>query len=114
MPYTDNRSILEKADLALADLTAGGGVLKEAQAKKFMRLLIKESVNQTTDTMGFTNALNSCFSMHQLNHSHYATLTNGEFWVGQPEHGVLSWREAPPVATAEKDEPGVIPPRVEA
>jgi len=40
----DNRSILEKADLALADLTAGGGLLKPAQAQKFMRLLIKESV----------------------------------------------------------------------
>ena len=40
----DNRTILEKADLALADLTAGGGLLKPAQAQKFMRLLIKESV----------------------------------------------------------------------
>lgn len=75
-------------------------------------LLIKEAVNQTTDTMGFTNALNSCFTMHQLNHSHYATLTNGQSWVGQPEHGVLNWKEAPPVAQATKSDPGVIPPRV--
>jgi HK97 family phage major capsid protein len=44
MGYLDNRTILEKADLALADLTAGGGILKPAQAQKFMRLLIKESV----------------------------------------------------------------------
>ncbi|MBN2527643.1 MAG: phage major capsid protein [Deltaproteobacteria bacterium] len=44
MTYLDNRTILEKADLALADLTAGGGILKPAQAKKFMRLLIKDSV----------------------------------------------------------------------
>lgn len=44
MSYRDNRSILEKADLALADLTTGGGILKPAQAKKFMRLLIKQSV----------------------------------------------------------------------
>jgi HK97 family phage major capsid protein len=44
MGYLSNRTILEKADLALADLTAGGGILKPAQAKKFMRLLIKESV----------------------------------------------------------------------
>jgi len=44
MGYLSNRSILEKADLALADLTAGGGILKPAQAQKFMRLLIKESV----------------------------------------------------------------------
>ena len=27
MTYLDNRTILEKADLALADLTAGGGIL---------------------------------------------------------------------------------------
>ena len=39
-----NRTVLEKADLALAELTAGGGLLLPAQAKKFMRLLIKESV----------------------------------------------------------------------
>jgi len=43
MSYTDNRTILQKADLALADLTAGGGLLKSAQAQKFMRLLIKDS-----------------------------------------------------------------------
>lgn len=43
MTYTDNRTILQKADLALADLTAGGGLLKPAQAQKFMRLLIKDS-----------------------------------------------------------------------
>jgi hypothetical protein len=43
MSYLDNRTILEKADLALADLTAGGGLLKPAQAQKFMRLLIKDS-----------------------------------------------------------------------
>jgi len=44
MSYLSNRTILEKADLALADLTAGGGILKPAQAQKFMRLLIKDSV----------------------------------------------------------------------
>ncbi len=40
----DNRTLLEKADLALADITAGGGILLPAQAQKFMRLLIKQSV----------------------------------------------------------------------
>lgn len=40
----NNRVLLEKADLALADLTTGGGLLKPAQAQKFMRLLIKNSV----------------------------------------------------------------------
>jgi HK97 family phage major capsid protein len=40
---TDNRSILEKADLALSDLTTSGGLLQPAQAAKFMRILIKQS-----------------------------------------------------------------------
>jgi hypothetical protein len=44
MTYTSSRSLLEKADLALADLTGGGGILLPAQAQKFMRLLIKQSV----------------------------------------------------------------------
>ena len=37
-----NRSLLRKADIALSDLTTGHGDLKPAQAKEFMRLLIKE------------------------------------------------------------------------
>ncbi|TAJ75047.1 MAG: phage major capsid protein [Gallionellaceae bacterium] len=38
----DNRTILEKADLALSDLTTSGGLLQPAQAAKFMRILIKQ------------------------------------------------------------------------
>jgi HK97 family phage major capsid protein len=40
---TDNRTILEKADLALSDLTSSGGLLEPAQAAKFIRLAIKNS-----------------------------------------------------------------------
>jgi hypothetical protein len=40
----DNRTILEKADLALSDLTTGGGMLQPAQAQKFLRILINEAV----------------------------------------------------------------------
>jgi HK97 family phage major capsid protein len=39
---TDNRTLLEKADLALSDLLSGGELVS-AQAKKFVRLLIQES-----------------------------------------------------------------------
>lgn len=39
---TNNRTLLEKADLALSDLLSGGELVA-AQAKKFVRLLIKES-----------------------------------------------------------------------
>jgi hypothetical protein len=44
MGVTDNRSILEKADTVVNDLTTGGGLLQPAQAAKFIRLLINESV----------------------------------------------------------------------
>lgn len=44
MSYTSNRTLLEKADLTLSDLTTSNGVLKPAYALTFMRLLIKESV----------------------------------------------------------------------
>ena len=40
---TDNRSFIEKADLALSDLTTSGGLLQPAQAQKFMRILINEA-----------------------------------------------------------------------
>jgi hypothetical protein len=39
-----NRSLIEKADLALSDLTTDGGILVAEQARKFIRTLIDESV----------------------------------------------------------------------
>jgi len=41
---TDNRTFIQKADLALSELTTGAGVLQTAQAQKFMRILIEEAV----------------------------------------------------------------------
>ena len=40
----DNRTLLEKADLALSDLSTSGGLLKPEQAAKFIRLAILSSV----------------------------------------------------------------------
>ena len=44
MRFLSNDTLIQKSDLALADLTAGGGILLPEQAQKFMRLLIKNSV----------------------------------------------------------------------
>ena len=66
-------------------------------------LLIKESVNQTVDNMGFYNGLQACFNLHQLNHAHWAEVTHGERPVGTPEFGVPDWKDAPPVKPALKD-----------
>ena len=66
-------------------------------------LLIKESVNQSVDNMGFHNALNACFTIHELNHSHWAWVHENRWPVAQPEDGIVSWRDAPPVLPAQKD-----------
>jgi HK97 family phage major capsid protein len=44
MPGISNRTLLAKADLALADLMTDGGLLQPTQAQRFIRLLIKEAV----------------------------------------------------------------------
>lgn len=66
-------------------------------------LLIKESVNQTVDNMGFFNALQACFTLHQLNHSHWAEVNDDHVPRGKPEDGVPDWRSAPPIVPAVKD-----------
>ena len=60
-------------------------------------LLIKESVNQSVDNMGFYNALNACFTLHELNHSHWAEIHADKTPRGLPEDGTPDWRSAPPV-----------------
>jgi enoyl-CoA hydratase len=74
-----------------------------AQTTTMAALLIKESVNQSVDNMGFYNALNACFTMHQLNHAHWAELNDNHYPVGTAEFGVVPWNEAPPVKPALKD-----------
>jgi len=66
-------------------------------------LLIKESVNQTVDNMGFSNALQACFTLHQLNHSHWAQIHDDNYPAALPDDGVPHWKEAPPIVPAAKD-----------
>jgi enoyl-CoA hydratase len=74
-----------------------------AKVPTMAALLIKESVNQTQDNQGFYNSLNACFSLHQLNHSHWSQVHGGGFPVANESDGVPNWREAPPVVNAAKD-----------
>jgi enoyl-CoA hydratase/carnithine racemase len=66
-------------------------------------LLIKESVNQTLDNMGFYNALNACFMLHQLNHAHWAEVTGGKSAAGTPEFGIPDRWSMPKVLPVQKD-----------
>jgi enoyl-CoA hydratase len=66
-------------------------------------LLIKEAVNQSVDNMGFYNALNACFNLHELNHSHWAQVNANGYPIALEDSGIPNWREAPPIVTAVKD-----------
>ena len=74
-----------------------------AQLPTMAALLIKESVNQTVDNMGFYNALNACFTIHELNHSHWAELHENKYPVALEEDGIPNWKTAPPIVPAVKD-----------
>ena len=65
-------------------------------------LMIKESVNQTQDNQGFFNSLQACFTLHQLNHSHWAVVHEDGFPAARPEDGITAWKDALPVVPAEK------------
>jgi enoyl-CoA hydratase len=75
-----------------------------AQLPTMTALLIKESVNQSVDNMGFYNALNACFTIHELNHAHWAEINDDKWPIAKPEHGVPDWRSAPPIVPARKDQ----------
>ena len=74
-----------------------------AQLPTMTALLIKESVNQTQDQQGFYTSLNACFTLHQLNHAHWAEVHDDRFPAAKPEDGIADWRSAPKVVPAEKD-----------
>jgi len=65
-------------------------------------LMIKESVNETQDNQGFYNSLNACFTLHQLNHSHWAEIHDDGWPAAKPEDGIPLWKEAPAIVPAEK------------
>src|SRR5450631_1814161 len=75
-----------------------------AQVPTMTALLIKESVNQTVDNMGFYNSLQACFTLHQPNHSHWAEIHESKYPVAEEQDGVPSWRVAPPVLLSVKDQ----------
>jgi enoyl-CoA hydratase len=74
-----------------------------AQLPTMSALLIKEAVNQTVDNMGFYNALNACFTLHELNHSHWAQVNDDGFPVAKEDSGIPNWKEAPPIVPAVKN-----------
>lgn len=74
-----------------------------AEVPTMPALLIKESVNQSQDMMGFYNALNASFTIHELNHSHWAQVHENKYPVALEEDGIPNWKQAPPIVRAAKD-----------
>jgi enoyl-CoA hydratase len=74
-----------------------------AQLPTMPALLIKEAVNQSVDNMGFYNALNACFTLHELNHAHWAWVNENSWPVAQEDSGIPNWKNAPPIVPAVKD-----------
>jgi enoyl-CoA hydratase len=65
-------------------------------------LMIKEAVNQTQDNQGFYNSLQASFTLHELNHAHWGTVSGGSALVLTPELGGVPWNEQEPIVPAEK------------
>jgi enoyl-CoA hydratase len=73
-------------------------------------LMIKESVNQTVDIMGFSNSLAACFTIHQLNHGHWAEVNPDGRPAAGANQGLPDWKEMPPIVPSLKDQAGGAPP----
>ena len=63
-----------------------------AELPTMTALLIKESVNQTQDNMGFYNSLHACFTMHELNHAHWMVEHDDKMAVAKLGEDVPDWR----------------------
>jgi enoyl-CoA hydratase len=74
-----------------------------ARLPSMTSLLIKESVNQTLDTMGYTNALHSAFYLHQVNHSHWAEIHPDGVAYALESDRAPNWKTAPRVGLASRD-----------
>jgi enoyl-CoA hydratase len=54
--------------------------------------------------MGFCSALNACFTIHELNHAHWAWIHDSRLPMGTAEDvGIGDWRTSPRVWPAAKD-----------
>jgi enoyl-CoA hydratase len=75
-----------------------------AKVPTMTALLVKESVNQTQDNQGFYNSLNACFTLHELNHSHWAEVNDDGLPLAKEDSGIPKWQDAPPIVPARKGE----------
>jgi enoyl-CoA hydratase len=68
-----------------------------AAVPTFTALLVKDSVNNAVDQMGFSSALTNSFAIHSLNHAYWENVNPDDSPIGSPEFGLRSWKDAGPV-----------------
>lgn len=71
----------------------------------FASLLVKDSVNDTVDAMGFSESLKHSFYLHQLGHAHWMAINDDKFPAGKPGPDITDWRTAGPASPARKNVP---------
>lgn len=80
-----------------------GYAARIAEVPSMAALLVKESVNQAQDCQGFYNALQSAFTLHELNHAHWMVLSGGAMTIQTPDLGGGTIAEHGPVLPLTKD-----------
>jgi enoyl-CoA hydratase len=75
-----------------------------AQRPTIAALLVKDSVNAATDTLGFTEALRHAFHIHELGHAQWSAFYDDRMAVAKPPE-VEDWRTAGPPRLARRDTP---------
>ena len=108
----DSITVHEAYALGMVSKVFPGGELNErtlefarriARVPTMAAFMIKESVNQTQDNQGFYTSLNACFTLHELNHAHWAQVNDDHYPIAKEDAGVPNWKTAPPIVPSLKD-----------
>lgn len=91
------RSELEEKTLAFARRIAARPTMAA--------MLVKDTVNDTVDQMGFSNSLKHSFALHQLNHAYWSALHDDKFPAAKPGDDIDDWRTAGQPRPAVRDQP---------
>jgi enoyl-CoA hydratase len=75
-----------------------------AERPTMAALLVKDSVNAASDAMGFAEALQHAFHIHELGHAHWAAANENRWPVGMPPD-VPDWRTLGAPKPARRDTP---------
>ena len=75
-----------------------------AERPTMAALLVKDSVNAAADSMGFAEALQHAFHIHELGHAHWAAANENRWPVGTPPD-VPDWRTLGAPKLAQRDTP---------